>query len=138
MNLSADAQRLRITELVETHNHETSEDRFNRLPKQRLSLDESQKASVQEMLALKCNKKLIKQHIVTTMKKNVTLRDIHNMKVKDSNSLEETVAFLKSLGGHVEVVLDENKLEGIFYQDSRMKEAFAASPDLLLLLDATS
>lgn len=71
------------------------------------------------------------------MDKNVTLRDIHNMQVKNSNSLEETGGYLKFLGGYVEVMAHEGKLEGIFYQDSRMKEAFSRNPNLLLL-DATN
>ncbi|KAI5755526.1 hypothetical protein M8J77_017739 [Diaphorina citri] len=107
INLSPDAQKLRISRLEECHNHEISKETFRSLPKQRLSLDERQRGSIQEMLALKCNKKLVKQHIVNVMDKDVTLRDIHNMKPKNSNSLEETVNYLKSLGGYVEVLAIE-------------------------------
>ncbi|KAI5754424.1 hypothetical protein M8J77_008516 [Diaphorina citri] len=136
INLSGDAQRLRVSEFVPTHNHDVSENLFKSLPRQR-ALDSEEKSAVQEMLSLRCNKKLIKQHIVTSMGKNVILKDIHNMGKQENNNLVETVEYLKSLGGYVEVVVtNEGKLEGIFFQDKRMKEAFKQNPELLLI-DAT-
>uniref|UniRef100_A0A8D8QF81 Zinc finger SWIM domain-containing protein 3 n=1 Tax=Cacopsylla melanoneura TaxID=428564 RepID=A0A8D8QF81_9HEMI len=136
ISLSADAQKLRISDLVETHNHGMSEEVFKSLPRQRL-LDANEKEAVQEMLALRCNKKLIKQHIVESMGKNVILKDVHNMnKVQEGNDLQKVVDYLESLGGYVEILANEGKLEGIFFQDCTMKDAFALNPSVVLL-DAT-
>lgn len=135
LNLSKNAQMLEITLFEGTHNHPVSDTIFNSLPRQR-KLDEEDKAEVQEMLSLRCNMKLLKNHIQTTTGKQVLLKDMHNLKSNSENNLEETVQYLESLNGYVEVVAQDRKLEGIFFQDSSMKYAFKQNPEMVLL-DAT-
>uniref|UniRef100_A0A8D8YXM5 Zinc finger SWIM domain-containing protein 3 n=1 Tax=Cacopsylla melanoneura TaxID=428564 RepID=A0A8D8YXM5_9HEMI len=135
VNLSRNAQNLVITNIAPDHNHEISETVFKSLPRQR-QLSDDQKAEVKEMLYLRCNKKLVRKHMVESTGKNVLLKDIHNLKVIKDSNLESTIKYLESTGGYVEVVAREGKLEGIFFQDEIMKNSFKQNPELVLL-DAT-
>ena len=116
---------------------------------------------MEKALQLKCNKKLIQNHIVATtgtMKytiyrvvsilffigKPVTLRDLTNIqtqlrsKLGSSNSLQKVMTHLKEDPMvTLEVFADQDKnLMGIFYQDNNMKQLYAAFPEILFV-DAT-
>lgn len=85
---------------------------------------------------LKCNKKLVKQQFAEITGKQIILKDVHNMKVNKNENLQDIVNYLESLdGGYVEVLAAEEKLEGIFFQDEKMR-AFSSNPNIFLL-DAT-
>lgn len=71
--------KLEISQMVETHNHETSALLFSSLPNQQ-RLAPQMKAEVFELMDMKANKKLIQSKIHTETGKMVTLRDLSNIR----------------------------------------------------------
>ncbi|KAI5698947.1 hypothetical protein M8J76_014534 [Diaphorina citri] len=136
VTMTKNGQNLEVTQYTNSHNHEVSKTRFDELAKQR-KMETKDQESAKEMLALRCNKKLLKQHLCEETGKKVTLKDIHNLQSTKQNNLEETVKYLQSRnGGYVEVVALDGKLEGIFFQDKIMRDAFLQNPEVVLM-DAT-
>ncbi|KAG8190613.1 hypothetical protein JTE90_017877 [Oedothorax gibbosus] len=73
-----DGKNLQIRKLNEVHNHEVSEELFNKLPKQqRLPPDLREKAK--EMLDMKVNKKLLLQKLRSETGKMLTMKSVHNL-----------------------------------------------------------
>lgn len=99
-----------------------------------------------DMLNVKGNGKLIQTQMNTSSNKVVLLRDIHNQKKRahpadNANADDDLLQFMdevkKIRDACVELYTDDqNELQGIFFQDDRMKQYFRAYPDLLLI-DAT-
>jgi len=79
VKVTSDGMKLEISQMVETHNHETSALLFSSLPNQR-RLAPQMKAEVLELMDMKANKKLIQSKIHTETGKMVTLRDLSNIR----------------------------------------------------------
>ncbi|CAB3995110.1 zinc finger SWIM domain-containing 1-like [Paramuricea clavata] len=135
LRATKDCNFLEVAVLNETHNHECDEQR--RLGNETLS-------KTDKLLKMKCNKKVLQNHLQTISGKVVTCRDISNMKAKLSssksnrNDIEKLVKKLReNEGATAEVVVDEeNNLLGIYYQDKPMKIAYDSFPEMLFI-DAT-
>ena len=73
------------------------------MPKQR-RLDSEEKEAV-KLLALKANKKLVQNHLMSLTSKTVTLKDIHNIAGKAvppfRNDFQELVKEMKKVNGEV-------------------------------------
>lgn len=62
VKLSADGQKLKISSVNENHNHAIEKDSFRSLPKRR-KLDSEEINEAQNLLQLKCNKKLLQAYL---------------------------------------------------------------------------
>lgn len=88
-----DGARLVVKEMNDKHNHETSENAFNRLPRER-RLCGDVRASAMTALKLKCDKKLLRRHIEEETGQTVLMKDLHN--------LGQAFCDKKLLQGHIE------------------------------------
>lgn len=107
----------------------------------KLPVEVKEKATT--LLRMKASKKFIQENISKETDKVVLLKDICNIATaanqgKSRNNLDITAQTLKDkYGADVELYSDsERNLLGIFWQDRKMKELFAAFPELMCL-DAT-
>lgn len=122
--------------IIENHNHDRSEKVLKSLPRQR-KLNDEEKKQVSDMMNIKANVKLVQTQLNASGDKIVLLKDIRNAKMplSSENDMCQFVEEVKN--GCAEIFCNENnELEGIFFQDDRMKAYFAAYPELLLV-DAT-
>lgn len=139
--MTFNGEALRITSFVGEHNHTVSKDVFKCLPRQRV-LSEEKQSEIKQFLDMRCNKKLLKEYVSSTLNQTVTLKDLHNIKTKQgtTSSTEElstTVDYLKTVdSATVEVLVNGNDFEGLYFQTAKMKKVFADYPDIFLL-DAT-
>jgi len=78
VRITTDGTKSEISQMNETHNHETSELLFSNLPNQR-RLEPQMKANVLELMEMKANKKLIQAKVQSESGKVVTLRDLSNI-----------------------------------------------------------
>lgn len=79
VSLLADGQHLSIEDMNLNHNHEVSEQLYKHLPRQK-RLNAEEKEEIDNLLQLKCDKKLVKDYISDKTGKIVILKDIQNMK----------------------------------------------------------
>jgi len=86
VRVTIDGTKLEISQMNETHNHETSELLFSNLPNQR-RLEPQMKADVLELMEMKANKKLIQAKVQAETGKVVTLRDLSNIRSTGINIL---------------------------------------------------
>lgn len=136
---------LRVTKYVPEHNHTLSEDIFKTLPKQRRVSDANQRY-VEQFYNVKGTTQLIQAHVNTLTNQKILMRNINNQKLKingndaaDRMSDDDIIQFVHEVkeNRHVCVEMYNNgELEGIYFQDERMKEYFSAYPELLII-DAT-
>ena len=115
-----DGDKLYIKEIGGEHNHDLSEVRiilcslnmavmlsinslqevFHHMPKQR-RLDSEAKQEAVKLLALRANKKLVQNHLMSLTSKTVTLKDIHNIAGKAApsykNDFQELVKEMKKV-----------------------------------------
>ncbi|KAI0220149.1 hypothetical protein LSAT2_028325 [Lamellibrachia satsuma] len=140
IRLTKDATKLVVASVNEEHNHQMNEALFKYLPRQR-RLDSSMEAETGRLLALHANKKLVQQHI-REQGKEVTLKDLHNIKARTrpthgSNLQSLLTEMQKDTGAVTELVVgSSNELVAISYQTTAMKNSQIRFPELLLL-DAT-
>ena len=81
ITLAADGQSLEVNRIKELHNHELGKELYERLPRQR-AVSEEDKIEMENAIKLKANSKLLRQKIEQSTGKEVTLKDIANMKQK--------------------------------------------------------
>ena len=76
------------------------------MPKQR-RLDSEAKQEAEKLLALRANKKLVQNHLMSLTSKTVTLKDIHNIAGKAvpafRNDFQELVKEMKKVKGEYQV-----------------------------------
>eukprot|EP00794_Sanderia_malayensis_P013540 gene13540-14944_t len=140
--LSQDGKSLEVTKRNDEHNHATSNEVYNHLPRQR-NINGNLKDEIKDVIRLKANSKLIQQKIQTATGRPITLKDIANLKAgtkrsMSSNEMEAIIPFLKEKqGSSVEVAVDEqHNFKCIFYQDRQMKSIYNLFPEFLMV-DAT-
>ena len=142
LRVSEDGKSLNVVIFEPQHNHPFSEETYKHLPRQRaINLETIEQ--VKRNLQIQGNAKLIQRKVERNTGKNVTLKDISNIKQRmkyeiSKNDLEPVVNFLKSKANStVEVfVSKENEFLGILYQDEYMKNVCNMFPEILLV-DAT-
>jgi hypothetical protein len=76
--VSDDGESFKLSAIEEKHNHETSRQLYEQLPKVR-ALDDEQKKLVIGMMAVGANKKLVVDHVHETFGNATTLKDIDNI-----------------------------------------------------------
>ena len=137
-----DGQALEVSKVHDEHDHQTSRELFNHLPRQRRLVGQD-KEEIKEAIRLKANNKLIQQKIELSTGRPITMKDIQNLQAQtrkehNSNELDAVVIFLKKDSNSiVEVTVDKsNEFECLFFQDEKMKTVFAMFPELLMV-DAT-
>ena len=133
---------LTVKKLDETHNHHILPEAYSYLRKVR-KLNDEQKDEAMKMVKLRCNKKLVAQYMKEKYEKNVTLKDLSNIRTKiissAENNLEEISKILKKNdpSNIVKILFNNDRsFEGIFYQDAEMQEMYKKYPEVLLC-DAT-
>lgn len=140
---------LRITHLNETHeNHQRDEDLFETMPKQRRMSIEANQPFLKQVVQVKPNFQMLQSNL-SSGKRKVKKSDLYNYKIKiqtekglvanvDENDFDKMVKEMLSVNGAAVKVCrnEQNELEGILFQDGRMKKIFDTFPDLLMF-DAT-
>jgi hypothetical protein len=142
LRVTVDGRDLEVRSVSETHNHDRSMLQFQYLPHQR-RLSGKDKESVEELLALRANKKLVKQKLEQEIGKVLTLKDLSNIGQKSgkkSENLDECVDVLRNrYNAEVNILKDgENNFKGMFIQTSNMKNTFKAYPEFLGILHSLS
>lgn len=139
--------RLQILKLNENHAHLRSENLFKSMPKQRRHTIESLAEYLKKVVDVRPSIQLLQQQI-STKTDVVKRKDIYNFRAKqtrlqhnvtiDLSDLEKVVAEMQTVQGSAVKILhnDNNELDGLMFQDNRMKTYFAQYPDLIMF-DAT-
>ena len=96
---------MKVTKIVENHNHLISKPLFQHLPRQR-SLSYEQLDFVKKAMLIKGNQKTIQQKIQTSTGKNITLKDLSNIQqsvkeLRNGNQIQDLVEHLKVNQDHV-------------------------------------
>lgn len=112
--------------------------------KMRLTVDEEDEAT--KLLMCNANKHKIKLNLMQNREAPVSLKSLHNLKTKITNSsIDQSASDLENLlkemnkieGSRIKVaVSDENELVGIYFQNQRMLELFNSFPEVVIF-DAT-
>lgn len=137
---------LRILNLNEQHSHERNETLFKAMPKQRRHTIDGAAPFLKQVANVKPNNLLLQTELVTSNANNQPVKrsDVKNALVKMRNTPENTNDLVKMVnamqkieGAIVKVVTNhQNELQGVYFQDQRMKNVFNSFPQLLLF-DAT-
>lgn len=133
---------LEVVHLSYIYNHERSKTIFQGLAKQR-QLSGETKAVVEGMVKLKPNMRILQAEMKEKTGQTILLKDLHNVKQKisprETNDLEAIFDEIKTQENvDIEFFVSEerNQLEGIYFQDARMKKYFHLYPEVVLM-DAT-
>ena len=138
-------KQLAVTECNLVHNHRIGEAIFQHYPAaRRLSKEEEQ--DIKEIIQLRPNSKLVRNLITHKYGKQLTLKDIHNIKAKAKKEAsrnqkdaqivldkltESLKTDTKASGG---VVVDENDtLTILFYQSGIMRNIFSKFPEIMFI-----
>ena len=120
--LSSNGQSLEVTSVDLVHNHVCSRELYEHQPCQRAAEVPHTMHQMREALQLQANSKLPKKKIEVTTGKNLTLKDISNVKQKtkketNNNRLEDVVEYLRKQPGSItEVVIDnDDNFKSIFF-----------------------
>lgn len=131
-----------VKKMEESHNHPTTSNFFRTFPAQRRFNVKEQK-KVGSIVALKPDYRILQQQLSDKRLATPTLKDLHNLKQKcnkatGANVLETVLDELTRFESNVvKVFADENHIvEGIYFQDERMRKYFSIYPELLVI-DAT-
>jgi len=137
-------KKLNVIECNLDHNHCIGESIVQHYPTAR-RLNKEEEQDVKEIMQLRPNKKLIRNLIAKKYGKQLTLKDIHNIKAKTKEScgnqkdaqivLDKLTEALKvdskAAGG---VVVDENDtLAILFYQSRVMRNMFSKFPEIMFI-----
>lgn len=134
---------LEVTNIVSDHNHTRSKDLFVHMNKQRRDLIQKNEQHLENYFATKSNYAAIQSKLSkeNTDGEIVTRRDLYNAKSKfekiqrsHENDLVNLVQQLAKYNGTVTKIVtnENNEVDLIFFQDSRMKQYFASFPDLIM------
>lgn len=126
---------LKVREIVESHNHETSEAIFRSLPHQRLNFDKPVKEKYAKILAQGANKRKILKEISTETNRSLTLRDLSNFCAKPyPQTIEKCIEELTTIYWfEVYFKVDGNNILGLYFQDKTMKEYIKAFPEIIFI-----
>ena len=109
------------------------------MPKQR-ALSPDALTQVRDAIDLKANSKLIQRKIQQSTGKNVTLKNISNIRqyqenCVSKNNIDPAVGFLKQKEGSITYVLIDcnQNFKALFYQDKHMFNLYERYPQLLLV-----
>nr|CAH7743642.1 unnamed protein product [Callosobruchus chinensis] len=133
--LSPDGQKLILTKVEDTHNHDLDKTMFSLLPKQR-RLNTDEKKEILRLKTLKCSKALVQDYMQNKTGKKLSLSDISNVRSTSTKSdLSEVVDFLEGQPeSYVHAFTDANNvLQGIFFQNKQMMNYFSTYPELLVI-----
>lgn len=141
VTFNAALKKLIVSKITE-HNHSLDATVFSSFPNQR-RLEVNEQKEVGCTLDLKPSMRLVQMDLIERRGVPVLLKDLHNLKQKKNNYaseclLEEIVNELNTFENSVVRVYTNNEgvMEGLFFQDSRMKRYFALYPEVLIV-DAT-
>lgn len=134
---------LEIHSMSEHHSHERSVDLYKFMPKQRKAAVEENKEKLQNAMAVKANLKALQKQVNATesIKSGIiTLKDLHNFKatLKTGHHQNDLVKLIDAMtqieGATIKVIQNEQQeVECIFFQDTRMKEMFNTYPELVMM-----
>lgn len=132
---SNDGQNLELKKLNCFHNHECSKNLFESLPDQR-KVDLLDK-NIQELISLNANLKLLQSKIQKETGKNITLKSLHNVKTKMSQSLDiENIVKILTDTYYCDVNIlksEENEVCALFFCDEKMKKNFEFYPEIMFM-----
>lgn len=130
-----------ITAMNCGHNHRRNQGLFMHMTKQRQSAILEQKEHLSNVLAVKSNLKAVQKqvNVKTTHHGIITLKDLHNFKAKfkEQNHGNDLVQLVEQMiqieNATIRIIENEqNQLDCIFFQDSRMKMFFDSFPELVM------
>ncbi|KAB0801861.1 hypothetical protein PPYR_04047 [Photinus pyralis] len=134
LRVTTDGRDLEVRSVSESHSHDRSMVQLQYLPHQR-RLRSKDKENVEELLALRANRKLVKQKLERNTRKILTLKDLSNIEKsgKKSENLDECVDVLRNqYNAEVNILKDgENNFKGMFIQTFNMKNTLKAYPEFL-------
>lgn len=127
---------LQLSKSSTDHNHPVSKKAFQmNIRQRRLNDDEKKKAG--HLMAMQVNKKILQQTLQEETGKMVQLKDLANIEQKlkgPSISFEQVIHKLQDkYGCSVNVLEENNVLQGIFFQDEIMKEMYSHFPEILFI-----
>lgn len=134
------ASYLQITTLTEMHNHDLSAENYHSLSRQRTKAIKNSSEYLKMAMGTKSKMSLLQAQVSASQQNMISRQDLKNFKHKVllpkdpySSDLENLVTEMaKHKSCSAEIFADENNvLEGIYFQDDRMKKYFDAYPDLL-------
>lgn len=133
---------MEVIHVSDDHNHDRSQTIFQGLPKQRRLSGET-KLFVESIVQMKPNMRLLQAEVKEKTGQTILLKDLHNVKQKislrETNDLEaifDEIKIQKYVSVDFFVSEEQNQLEGIYFQDARMKNYFQLYPEVVLM-DAT-
>lgn len=135
---------LKVKKLDEVHNHAQSQQLFNSMPKQR-RFNEAEQKELEGMIQLNPDMRLVQVCFEEKRKQQraPTLKDLYNARQKmntapEKSMLEKIVGELCAFDSNIVKIYvnEDNELEGLFYQDDRMRKYFSVYPGVLIA-DAT-
>ena len=147
---TTDGQGLLMTQFVNQHNHDTSEEEFRLNIKQR-KVDSDTEKEIAKMIGLNANRKMVQSHFPEKTGKAILMSDIHNIAKRAKtdapdeaqmsfNEVQGLAEWLKStypsMVAHFVKNDSDTTISGIFLQDPQMKSSFSRFPEVLLV-DAT-
>ena len=144
MGLSQDGNSLVVRSLNDQHNHVISKETHQFYPGVR-RLSDDQRSYAEKQLDMNVNKKKLQHQLESDTGKCVLLKDLSNImtmakrrKGGTRNDLDTCVEELRRAHGCVVDICtsDEGDFYGLYVQDRKMKQTFAAFPEILFL-DAT-
>lgn len=136
LKLTACGKYLEIKELCEEHSHTVSEALFRSLPQQRLKIPEKLKLQSKDLLNARGNKKIVQNKIIQESGCYVTLKDLTNLnrKPESKKKFDECVDILKNIYNcDVQILLEEDHLKCLYFQDVEMKRIFASYPEMIFV-----
>lgn len=134
-----------VTTMDAIHNHDRDEELFRRMPNQRHGAIKEAHQFLERVANVKPDAKLLQFEV---SKNNPSMypvkrKDIYNFNAKNKqsvgiNDLDKVVNELRKIDGATVKIVhnDAMQLQGIFFQDSRMKKYFSVYPEILMF-DAT-
>lgn len=127
--LSACGMFLEVREIVENHNHETSEAIFRSLPRQRHNLEKQVKETFAKILARGANKKKVLREMINRRSSLSAFCAKPN-----PQSIEKCIHELRTVYGcEVHTKINDDNLLGLYFQDKTMKEYLKAFPEIILI-----
>ena len=139
-----------MTQFLNQHNHDISEEEFRLNIKQR-KLDSNTEKEIAKMIGLNANRKMVQSHFAEKTGKAILMSDIHNIAARaktdapnetqmSSNEVQGLAEWLKntypSMVAHFVKNDGESTISGIYLQNPQMKSSLSQFPEVFLV-DAT-
>ena len=127
---------LELSQANVEHNHTISKEAYRMNYRQR-QMNEETKKKAAHLMKLQVNKKLLQDALQKETGKVILLKDLSNIAAKykeKPQSFQQVIQNLQEQHGcEVDILQKKNILQGIFFQDDKMKQAYKHFPEIMFL-----